>query len=63
MIFTKLCGRLSAAFVGLLSILFISAAQAEYELNMTQGVTPISRELFDLHMLVLWICVVILYSR
>jgi len=59
MIFTKLCGRLSAAFVGLLSILFISAAHAEYELNMTQGVTPISRELFDLHMLVLWICVVI----
>jgi cytochrome c oxidase subunit 2 len=26
---------------------------------MTRGVTPISRDLFDLHMLVLWICVVI----
>ena len=59
MTFNKLSGRLSAAFAGLLSILFTSAANAEYELNMTQGVTPISQELFDLHMLVLWICVAI----
>jgi len=28
-------------------------------LNLTQGVTPISREVYDLHMLILWICVVI----
>ena len=28
-------------------------------LNMTDGVTPISREVYDLHMLILWICVVI----
>lgn len=27
------------------------------ELNMTEGVTPISREAYDLHMIVLWICV------
>jgi len=59
MTFNKLSGRLSAALAGVLSILFVSAAQAEYELNMTRGVTPISRDLFDLHMLVLWICVVI----
>lgn len=59
MIFNKLSGRLSAAFAGVLSILFMSAAQADLQLNMTQGVTPISQELFDLHMLVLWICVVI----
>jgi len=59
MTFNKLPGRLSTAFAGLLSILFTSAANAEYELNMTQGVTPISQELFDLHMLVLWICVAI----
>ncbi|MEX2525567.1 MAG: cytochrome c oxidase subunit II [Gammaproteobacteria bacterium] len=26
---------------------------------MTRGVTPISREVYDLHMLILWICVVI----
>lgn len=29
------------------------------ELNMTQGVTPISREVYDLHMLIMWICVAI----
>lgn len=27
------------------------------ELNMPEGVTPISREVYDLHMIVLWICV------
>jgi cytochrome c oxidase subunit II len=29
------------------------------EWNMTPGVTPMSREIYDLHMLVLWICVAI----
>lgn len=28
-------------------------------LNMTRGVTPISEEVYDLHMLILWICVII----
>jgi cytochrome c oxidase subunit 2 len=28
-------------------------------LNMPKGVTPISNEVFDLHMLILWICVII----
>ncbi len=56
MTFNKLSGRLSAALAGVLSTLFVSAAQAELELNMTRGVTPISRDLFDLHMIVLWIC-------
>ena len=59
MIFNKLSGRLSAALAGVLSMLFVSAAQAEYKLNMTQGVTPISRDLYSLHMIVFWICVVI----
>ena len=35
-------------------------AVAEWdELNMTQGATAISREVYDLHMLIFWICVVI----
>jgi len=35
-------------------------ALAEWEdLNMTQGATDISREVYDLHMLIFWICVVI----
>ena len=29
------------------------------DLNMTEGVTDISQEVFGLHMLILWICVVI----
>jgi cytochrome c oxidase subunit 2 len=37
-----------------------SLAQAGWmDLNMTQGVTDISNEVFNLHMLILWICVVI----
>ncbi len=41
------------------STLFSSTAWAEMELNLTKGVTAISNEVYDLHMLVLWICTVI----
>jgi len=34
-------------------------AEAEWGLNLPKGVTPISREVYDLHMIVLWICVAI----
>lgn len=50
---------------GLMAILplflLISAheVKAEYGLNMTKGITPISHIVYDLHMLILWICVVI----
>ena len=59
MIFNKLPGRLPAALAGGLSFLLAPAAQAEYVLNMTEGVTPISRDLYSLHMIVFWICVAI----
>lgn len=59
MTFNKMSGRLLATVSSVLSMLFVSSAQAEYALNMTQGVTPISREIYDLHMIVFWICVVI----
>ncbi len=35
------------------------SAWAEMELNLTKGVTKISNEVYDLHMLILWICTVI----
>lgn len=35
------------------------AAYADTTLNLTQGVSPISRDVYDLHMTVFWICVVI----
>ena len=41
----------------MLTMLFASSVQAEYTLNMTEGVTPISREIYGLHMTVFWICV------
>ena len=34
-------------------------AAADWQLNLTEGVTEISREVYDMHMFVLWICVVI----
>ncbi len=35
------------------------AASGWAELNMTQGVTDISRKIYNLHMLIFWVCVVI----
>ena len=51
---------LAAAASGLL----LQAAPAQAEsgwslLNMTQGVTEMSRRIYDLHMLIFWICVII----
>jgi cytochrome c oxidase subunit 2 len=34
-------------------------ARADWALNMPVGVTPVSREVYDLHMLILWICTII----
>lgn len=59
MVFKKLTGRWFSAIAGGLSMLSMSVANAEYKLNMTEGVTPISRDLHSLHMLVFSICVVI----
>ena len=42
------------------SFLFAGVAMADWgALNMTEGVTEISRDVYDLHMLILWICVAI----
>jgi cytochrome c oxidase subunit 2 len=36
-----------------------AGAYAEYGLNMPKGVTSVSQDVYDLHMLIFWICVVI----
>ena len=59
MIFDKLSRRWSAALVGVVTMMFATSASAAYQLNMTEGVTPISRDLYGLHMLVFWISVAI----
>lgn len=43
----------------ILMTLSLGTAHAEYKLNLIQGVTKISNDVYDLHMLILWICVFI----
>jgi len=47
-----------AILLGLLGIAHLPA-QADYVLNMTPGVTEISRGIHQLHMTIFWICVII----
>ena len=42
-----------------LMIVGLGAAQADYALNLTKGVTKVSNDIYDLHMLIFWICVFI----
>jgi cytochrome c oxidase subunit 2 len=46
------------AVIGL-SLLGTTPAMAEWTLNLRQGATELSREIYGLHMLILWVCVVI----
>ena len=36
-----------------------SACAKQSQFNLTPGVTPVSRDIYDLHMTIFWICVVI----
>jgi cytochrome c oxidase subunit 2 len=45
--------------MGLLLWSLFSQAQAAWDVNMSPGVTDVSRSVFDLHMTIFWICVVI----
>ena len=46
-------------FIASLPLLESTAAWADLALNMPRGVSPVSHEVYDLHMLILGICVVI----
>ena len=46
-------------FAALLTLISSNTFAAWDDLNMTEGVTAISKEVFGLHMLIFWICVVI----
>ncbi len=49
-----------AAHCTLISLFFASsAAFADFQLNLTEGVTPVSHDIYGLHMTIFWICVVI----
>jgi cytochrome c oxidase subunit 2 len=47
------------SFQSLLALLMAGTAKAEWGLNMPQGVTDLSKETYDLHMMVFWWCVAI----
>ncbi len=51
--------RVLTALAGAASMLGGTTASAEYGLNLHRGVTPISHEAYDLHMLIFWVCVAI----
>ena len=47
-------------FAGLILMAFgLGTAQADYTLNLMKGVTKVSNDIYDLHMLILWICIFI----
>lgn len=49
-LYTAVCGVLSA---------FAGPARADWALNMPRGVTPLSQDIYGLHMTIFWICVII----
>ncbi len=56
----RLRSRAGVVLAGVIGLLANGPAHAGWgALNMPEGVTPISSEVFDLHMLILWICVII----
>ncbi len=56
MLVTKTKRALTAA-AGIAALGGATSAAADYGLNLTTGVTPISREAYDLHMLILQVCI------
>ena len=58
--FSKFKCRVTAVLVGVATTFAAGSAMAAWDLlNLPLGVTPISRDVYDLHMLILWICVAI----
>jgi cytochrome c oxidase subunit 2 len=56
----KLLENLNRKIIFPLLILTTPLVKADwFALNMTRGITDISNEVFELHMLIFWICVVI----
>ena len=47
------------SFTGLLGLVWATTATADWALNMPEGVTELSAETYDLHMLAFWVCTAI----
>lgn len=59
MILFRLSRRWHTALLAMLTFLTSFSAHADYTLNMTKGVTTISRDIYGLHMLVMWVCFIV----
>lgn len=57
--FVKKLRNCLLGFVSLLLLVWAGAASAEWGMNLTQGVTPVSHDVYRLHMLILWIVTII----
>ncbi len=59
--FCRLSGRAAGRVVAVGALFLVSApaALADWEVNLMRGVTPISRDTYDLHMIIFWVCVAI----
>ena len=57
MMLSKLSKRISVVASGAVAMFMTASVNAAYQLNMTESVTPIGKQLYGLHMLVFWICV------
>ena len=51
--------RFRRCLISAILMLLCPVAYAAWELNMPQGVTEVSQSVYELHMLILWICVAI----
>ncbi|MGD8811367.1 MAG: hypothetical protein PVH16_01435, partial [Thioalkalispiraceae bacterium] len=53
----KIMRKLSS---GLLAVMLLGPgiALADYDLNMTQSVTSVGKDMYDIHQLVMWICTI-----
>ena len=47
--------RVPGALLGAVLLVLSGSALADWQLNLTEGVTEISREVYGMHMMVLWI--------
>lgn len=56
---SKLTAKISAISTTIVVMLFSGLAQADYRLNFQDPVTGVAREIYDLHMLIFWVCVAI----
>ena len=55
----RLCKLALGPVLLLMSVIAMAAGDEVSTVNMSPGVTEVGQQIFDLHMIILWICVVI----